>query len=251
MKKVIETKGNTIEEAIENALLLLGCERDDVSVEVLEQPKSGFLGFGKQKALVKVELETTPTAKAKEFAEGILYRFGTPCNVKVSEDTDKKVINMELSGDNMNVVIGRRGETLDAIQYLTTIVANREEEEHWRVVIDAENYRSRREDSLESLAKKMAEKAIKYKKPVALDAMPANERRVIHAILQDMPGVSTHSTGSEPNRKVVIVPDGVAVTAPAQNGAKHRSHNGNYRRRRGSRSGQGKKPAQSAPKTAE
>ena len=90
MKKVIETKGNTIEEAIENALLMLGCDRDDVSVEVLEQPKSGFLGFGKQKALVKVEYETTPTSKAKEFAEGILYRFGTPCSVKVSEDRSEE-----------------------------------------------------------------------------------------------------------------------------------------------------------------
>ena len=248
MKKVIEAKGNTIEEAIESALLLLGCDRDDVSVEVLEQPKSGFLGFGRQKALVKVEYETTPTAKAKEFAEGILYRFGTPCSVKVSEDLDKKVINMELAGDNMNVVIGRRGETLDAIQYLTTIVANREEDEHWRVVIDAENYRSRREDSLESLAKKMAEKAIKYKKPVALDSMPANERRVIHSILQEMPGVSTHSTGSEPNRKVVIVPDGVSASAPAQSGSKKSGHNGNYRRRRNHRGGQGKKPSQNAPK---
>lgn len=246
MKKVIEAKGNTIEEAIESALLHLGCDRDDVSVEVLEQPKSGFLGFGRQKALVKVEYETTPTAKAKEFAEGILYRFGTPCFVKVSEDLEKKVINMELSGDNMNVVIGRRGETLDAIQYLTTIVANREEDEHWRVVLDAENYRSRREDSLESLAKRMAEKAIKYKKPVALDSMPANERRVIHAILQEMPGVSTHSTGSEPNRKVVIVPDGVSASAPAQQGGKSRSGN-SHRRHRGHRGGQGKKPAQ-APK---
>ena len=250
MKKIIETKGNTIEEAVENALLLLGCDRDDVSVEVLEQPKSGFLGFGRQKALVKVEYETTPTAKAKEFAEGILYRFGTPCNVKVSEDLGKKVINMELSGDNMNVVIGRRGETLDAIQYLTTIVANREEEEHWRVVIDAENYRSRREDSLESLAKKMADKAVKYKKAVALDAMPANERRVIHATLQDYAGVTTHSTGSEPNRKVVIVPDGVSAAAPTQGGGKSRSHNG-YRRRRNGRGGQGKKNGQSAPKAAE
>ena len=236
MKKVIESKGNTIEQAIENALALLGCDRDDVSVEVLEQPKSGFLGFGKQKAVVKVEYTTTPTDRARSFAEGILIRFGTPCEIKVKEDTEKRVINMELSGDKMNTVIGRRGETLDAIQYLTTIVANREEDEHWRVVIDAENYRSRREDSLEGLAKKMAEKAIKYKKPVALEAMPANERRVIHATLQEIEGITTHSTGSEPNRKVVIVPEGATSNSPIQSGG--RSRGGNYNRRR--RGGQGK-----------
>jgi len=247
MKKIIESKGNTIEEAIENALQLLGCDRDDVSVEVIEQPKSGFLGFGKQKAVVKVEYTTTPTDRAKSFAEGLLYRFGTPCNIKVSEDAGKRVINMELSGDNMNLVIGRRGETIDAIQYLTTIVANREEDEHWRVVIDAENYRSRREDSLENLAKKMAEKAIKYKKPVALESMPANERRVVHATLQEFPGVSTHSTGSEPNRKVVIVPEGATTTAPMNSGSS-RGKGGNYRRRRGGKGGGHKKPA---PKTAE
>lgn len=229
MTKSLEATGNTIDEAIQNALSKLGLDRDDVSVEVVKQPKSGFLGLGKQLAVVKVEYTSSPTDRAKEFAEGLLQKFGTPCNIKVKEDLKNKNIVMELSGENLNAVIGRRGETLDAVQYLTTIIANRGEEDHWRVMIDAEGYRSRREDSLESLAKKMAEKAKKYKRPVALDAMPAHERRVIHSALQDEEGVSTYSTGSEPNRKVVIVPEGATTKQPMQSGGRSKSVN---RRRR-------------------
>ena len=156
MIKTLEASGKTIDEAIKNALDKLGVDRDDVSVEVIKQPKSGFLGIGRQDAVVKIEYTSSPTERAKEFAEGLLKKFGTPCTISVKEDLAGKNIIMELSGDNLNAVIGRRGETLDAVQYLTTVVANRGEDDHWRVTIDAENYRSRREDSLESLAKKMA-----------------------------------------------------------------------------------------------
>ncbi len=229
MIKSLEAQGKTIDEAVNSALKQLGVDRDDVSVEVVKQPKAGFLGIGKQPAVVKVQYQSSPTERAKEFAEGLLLKFGTPCTVNVKEDLAGKNILMEISGENINAVIGRRGETLDALQYLTTTVANRGEEDHWRVMIDAQGYRSRREDSLESLAKKMAEKAIKYKKPVALDPMPSHERRVIHSALQDVEGVSTYSTGNEPNRKVVIVPEGATTKQPIQSGGKR---NGNYHRRR-------------------
>ncbi|MBQ7624669.1 MAG: KH domain-containing protein [Clostridia bacterium] len=190
---------------------------------------------------MKVSFQSSPTERAKEFAEGLLVKFGTPCTVKVTEDLKEKNIHMEISGDNLNAVIGRRGETLDALQYLTTVVANRGEDDHWRVMIDAQGYRSRREDSLESLAKKMAEKALKYKKPVALDPMPSHERRVIHSALQDVEGVSTYSTGNEPNRKVVILPEGATTKQPMQSGGKKN----NYRRRRRP---QNKKPQSDAGK---
>ena len=229
MIRSLEAKGKSINDAINNALKQLGVDRDDVSVEVIKQPKSGFLGIGKQLAVVKVEYQTSPTERAKDFAEGLLVKFGTPCDIKVKEDLKNRNILMEISGDNLSTVIGRRGETLDALQYLTTIVANRGEDSHWRVMIDAQGYRSRREDSLESLAKKMAEKALKYKKPVALEPMPAHERRIIHSALQNTEGVSTYSTGTEPNRKVVILPEGATTKQPVQSGGKK---NGNYHRRR-------------------
>ena len=144
MLKVIETKGDSIDAAIEKALLLLGRDRDDVSVEVLQNPKSGFLGFGKEPAIVRVQYQTSPTERAKEFLDGLLYRFGTPATIKTSENFEEKTIDIELSGDNMGAVIGRRGDTLDAIQYLTSIVANRDEDDRWRVTIDTENYREKR-----------------------------------------------------------------------------------------------------------
>ena len=145
MIKVIEAKGDTIDAAIQNALAKLGCDRDDVSVEVISKPKSGFLGFGKEPAVVKVTYETSPAGKAKDFIEGMLVRFGTPAHIEVSENREERTIHIELSGDNMGAVIGRRGDTLDAFQYLTSIVTNKGEEERWIVTVDTENYRVKRE----------------------------------------------------------------------------------------------------------
>lgn len=273
MTKTLEASGKTIDEAIANGLKTLGMDRDDVSVEVVKQPKSGFLGIGRQNAVVNISYECKdepaprkekPKAakpqeakrekkqdkkeaeqtkapaspekcaevqkKAVAFAEGLIEKFGAKCDVKASTDAAKRDIHMEISGEDINAVIGRRGETLDAVQYLTTIVTNRGENEHWRIIIDAENYRSRREDSLENLAKKMAEKALKYKKPVALEPMPSHERKVIHSALQEMEGITTNSVGSEPNRKVVIIPEGATTKQPIRTGGRHR--NGNYHRNR-------------------
>ncbi len=228
MRKVIEAKGETIDSAIEKALLTLGKERDDVSVEVLQQPKSGFLGFGKEPAMVRVQYEDSPTERAKEFLDGLLYRFGTPAQMQARENLQDRVIEIELSGEHMGTVIGRRGDTLDAIQYLTNTVVNRLEDERWRVNIDTENYRGKREVTLQALAQKTAQKAIKYQKPVALEPMNAQERRIIHAALQEIEGVTTYSTGVDPNRKVIVAP-GTA----GENGLQPRKNNGGNRRRRG------------------
>lgn len=236
MLKSIEAKGDSIDAAVESALQQLGMSRDDVSVEVLQTPKSGFFGLGREPAIVSVSYQASPAGKAKRFLEGLLVRFGTPAELRITEDFDQNNIHIELIGSNMGAIIGRRGETLDAIQYLTSLVTNRDEEDHWRVTLDTEGYREKREASLQELAKRTAQKAMKYKKPVALDPMNPQERRIIHACLQDYGGIMTYSIGSEPNRKVVIAPEGSAPVG----GGQPKKQGGNPRRRR--RGGQGRPP---------
>ena len=255
MVKTVEAKGDSIDAAVENALQLLGLHRDDVSVEVLQTPKSGFLGIGKEPAVVRVSYQTSPAAKARDFLEGLLVRFGTPAQIHVKDNFSESTLDIELTGENMGALIGRRGETLDAIQYLTGIVINREEEERWRVTIDTEGYRAKREESLEDLAKRTAAKALKYKKPVALEPMNPHERRIVHACLQEYEGVTTYSIGTEPNRKVIVSPEGAAPVGGGQprkpgtfggsgNGANRRRHRGGGRRPSGGAQKPAEAPAQ-------
>lgn len=209
MVKSIEAKGDSIEAAVAAALAQLGKERDDVTVEVLEKGKSGFFGIGAQPALVRVSYEHSPADKATEFLEGLLQRFGTPARVECTVDELNEAIKINLVGENMGTVIGRRGDTLDAIQYLTSIVANKNEEKRWHIALDTENYRAKRQAALEKLAANTAQKALRYKRSIALEPMNPHERRIIHAALQDFEGVTTHSVGVEPNRKVIVAPEGV------------------------------------------
>ncbi len=240
--KYIDVKGDSREAAVENALQQLGLSRDEVSVEVLQEAKSGFLGLGKQPAIVRVSYqdEPTPTERATEFLNGLLERFGTPAEIHASENEEERAVTLELTGDNMNQVIGHHGDTLDAIQYLTNIVVNRKEEERWRVTVDTENYRKKREESLIGLANKTAQKALKYRKPVALEPMNPHERRTIHAALQDVEGVTTYSVGTEPNRKVIVAPEGMGSAPASSNGGAGKKSSGGRRRNRSRHSG--KKP---------
>ena len=232
MIKSLETTGRTEDEAIAAALKELGLERDDVSVTVVERAKSGFLGIGASPAVVRVEYEApdepeekteeapaeaAPAAKPaaapadedeqfkaiRAFLSGLLERMGTQANIEISR-RDAKSIAVELSGPNMGAVIGRRGETLDAIQHLTNYAVNRGSDKRMHISVDAEGYRSKREESLVHLAHKMAAKAIKYKRSMALEPMNSYERHIIHAALQNYEGVTTSSTGTEPNRRVVV-----------------------------------------------
>lgn len=235
MIKSLEKSARTEDAAIAAALAELGMDRDDVSVEILERAKSGFLGIGASPAVVRVSYEcpdeevVVPAAKKEEpvaekpaapaatvvvdedpefaavraFLTGLLERMGVKAELQFSR-RENGGINVNLSGGNMGVIIGRRGETLDAIQHLTNYVVNKGSDKHMHVSIDAEAYRSKREDSLTKLAEKMAEKAIKYKRSMALEPMNSYERHVIHTALQNYPGVTTSSTGVEPNRRVVV-----------------------------------------------
>ncbi|MBQ3255872.1 MAG: protein jag [Oscillospiraceae bacterium] len=229
MIKSIEKSAKTEDLAIAAALQELGLSRDDVTVEILERAKSGFLGFGASPAKVKVsyevpdevvaepapvaaeavtveeeaQCENTAHEKVYNFVIGLLEHMGVRANIEITEKEDGG-INVNLSGKGMGVVIGRRGETLDAIQHLTNYAVNHGSEKRLHVSVDAEAYRAKREEALVRLAEKMAAKAIKYKRSMALEPMNSYERHVIHAALQDYEGVSTSSIGTEPNRRVVV-----------------------------------------------
>ena len=238
MIKTLEKSARTEDEAIALALKELGMDRDDVSVEIVERAKSGFLGIGASPAVIRVSYEVpdevvkpapkaekpaAPAAKAapkmekaaapadepaeyaqiRQFLTGLLERMGVTAEMEFSP-RDNGGVNVSLSGNGMGAIIGRRGETLDAIQHLTNYVVNRGNEKHMHISVDAECYRSKREESLTHLAEKMAEKAIKYKRSMALEPMNSYERHVIHTALQNYPGVTTSSTGVEPNRRVVV-----------------------------------------------
>jgi len=204
MIKSIEMTGKTEEDAIEAALAELGLSRDDVSVEIIEQAKSGFLGLKNTPAVVRVTYEAKEdrTEKVRTFIAGLLERMGVLANIEVTDNEDS--ISVVLMGKDPGALIGRRGETLDAIQHLTNYVANKGASGRVRINLDAENYRQRRNETLESLAVRTAGKVLKYRRNMTLDPMNAYERHVIHSALQEHDGVSTYSVGSEPNRRIVI-----------------------------------------------
>ncbi len=236
MIKSLEKTGRTEEEAIAAALEELGLDRDDVSVTVSQRAKSGFLGIGSVPAVVRVEYEAPdePEAEAEPeektgiaaddeyaqirgFLDGLLKRMGVKAQIEIIPRDDRGVV-VNLSGPGMGAVIGRRGETLDAIQHLTNYVVNRGSDNHMHISVDAESYRAKREESLVRLAEKMAAKVIKYKRSMALEPMNSYERHIIHAALQNYEGVTTSSTGTEPNRRVVVSYD-----RPQQSGNKPQS----------------------------
>ena len=230
MIKTLDKSGRNEDEAIAAALAELGLDRDDVSVEIIERAKPGFLGIGASPAVIRVsyEVEDEPEAEVQlpvqeavcaaaeavidepaEYAEvrafltGLLERMGVKAQLEIGP-RDNGGILVNVSGSGMGAIIGRRGETLDAIQHLTNYAVNRGSDKHLHISVDAENYRSKREDSLTKLARKMADKAVKYKRSMALEPMNSYERHVIHTALQNYEGVTTSSTGVEPNRRVVV-----------------------------------------------
>ena len=219
MIESIQVSGKSEEEAIASALTQLGRELDEVTVEIIERAKSGFLGIGSSNAVVKVSYEKTETKseKAEEFLKGLFEHMNVSVQAKVLSE-DESAVNIELVGDNMGAVIGRRGETLDAIQHLTNYAVNHGGEGRVRINIDAENYRAKRTESLERLAKKVAGKVVRYKRNITLEPMNAYERHVIHTALQDVSGITTYSTGTEPNRRVVVAFDKTAQAPATGNG---------------------------------
>lgn len=201
---IVEKSGKTIDEAVNKALIELDTTRENVEIEVISEGKRGILGIGAEDAKVRVKMELNPLQKAEKYLKEIMENFGI--NVELKGTYEDESVNIEIIGDSEEVgkVIGRRGDTLDAVQYLTSLVVNKGEENYIRVTIDTENYRGKREETLVKLAKRTAGIVARTRKSITLEPMNPNERRIIHSALQGYRNVTTYSTGKDPHRCIVI-----------------------------------------------
>lgn len=222
-KKTLERTGRTVDEAIELAILELGVGRDEVEVDVLSQGRTGILGIGSEPARVRVSVITGSAAGASaalRVVTDLIEALGVDATPTIrssgSGPEDPTVIDIQ--GEDAGLIIGRRGETLRALQYVVNIVRGRQDEEPTPVVVDVEQYRGRREKQLGALASRMAERAISGGRPVALEPMSAADRRVIHMALADDKGVTTESSGEGAQRHIVITPTGERAARPSSTG---------------------------------
>ncbi len=202
----IEIKAKTINDAITEACKKLTVTSDHLEYEVVEEGSSGFLGFNSKDAVIRARVKNSIEDIAKEFLIKVFGSMDMMVSVSTSFDEIDNVLNIELVGDEMGVLIGKRGQTLDSIQYLTSLVINRSKDNYIRVKVDTENYRQRRKETLENLAKNISYKVKRTKKSFSLEPMNPYERRIIHSCLQDDKYVSTSSEGEEPYRRVIISP---------------------------------------------
>lgn len=243
----MEKTAKNVDEAVEAALKELGVTRDEVNVEVIEEGSKGFLGLGAKDAVVRVTLKESVAAADKKSenaqvkahennadpvktAEDFLGNIFSAMNLDVSINAEKgedNTVAIDLSGDNMGIVIGKRGDTLDSLQYLTSLVVNKNTDEHIRVSLDTEHYREKRGEALVALAKRLADKVARSGRRFTLEPMNPYERRIIHSSLQNNEDVTTFSIGSEPYRKVVIAPKN---PKPAYNKKRRDDYKSDYKR---------------------
>ncbi|MFD0961756.1 RNA-binding cell elongation regulator Jag/EloR [Paenibacillus chungangensis] len=203
MKKIVAS-GKTIEEAVYSGITQWQVPRDRVHVVILEQPSRGLFGLiGVKEAKVELELIPDPCEEAENFLMEVASAMGLRVSVNRKETKEGLYLSVSGGGD-LGMIIGRRGQTLDALQYLVNIVANRYSDSHIRIVIDAEDFRQRRRKTLEELSERLAGRVIRTRKEVVLEPMSSHERKVIHSQLQNHPKVKTMSKGDEPNRRIVI-----------------------------------------------
>ena len=201
MNRCVEVSAKNAELAIAQALEKLGIAREQAQIEVLDEGRAGILGLGSRDAVVRVTGIETREDRAVDFLTEVTEKMGAPA--KVEAKMGDEAMNVELSGANMGMLIGHHGDTLDALQYLTSLVVNRGAEDYTRVVLDTEGYRDKRAKALAQLAERTAARAIRTGR-VALEPMNPNERRILHSALQNDPEVTTHSEGEEPYRRVII-----------------------------------------------
>lgn len=206
MKFVVKT-GKTIDEALKEALLELEAKENEVQVDVIDEPSKGLFGLiGAREAKIKVTLKYDPIETADKFLTTIFKSMGIDATNNIIKENNTLFVDVkDITPSDMGILIGKRGNTLDSIQYLLSLALNKNKEEYIKVVVDSEGYRDKREETLVKLATKMAEKARYSRRPVKLEPMNPYERRVIHSTLQAFDGVSTYSEGDEPYRRVVIV----------------------------------------------
>lgn len=197
----------TVNDAITEACQNFSVTSDKLEYEVVEEGSSGFLGFNAKPAVIKArvkEEDIKPDEKAKNFLSDVFKSMNMAVVIDVKYDDIERLLDIDFSGEDMGVLIGKRGQTLDSLQYLTSLVVNKGEEEYIRVKVDTENYRKRRKETLENLAKNISFKVKRTKRPVSLEPMNPYERRIIHSALQNDRYVTTHSEGEEPYRRVVV-----------------------------------------------
>lgn len=205
MAELKRYEGKTVDDALIAAVSDLGVTSDRVEYEVVERGSAGFLGLGSKPAVIMAKKKMTLTDIAEEFLKNVFEKMGMDVSMEIHFNEEEKVVEVNLVGTEMGNLIGKRGQTLDSLQYLTSLVINKENEEYIRVKIDTENYRERRKETLENLAKNISYKVKRTKRPVKLEPMNPYERRIIHAALQDDKYVYTKSEGEEPYRHVVVL----------------------------------------------
>lgn len=202
MSKSVTKSAKTVQAAVELALQELGLSEDKVSVEILDEGSRGLFGIGAKDALVKVTPSLDLEARARDFLGDVFFAMGLKVDIHV--ESSEKMMKIDLSGDNMGIIIGKRGDTLDALEHLTSLCVNRGDGEYVKVILDTENYREKRHATLVKLANNLARSVVKNRRKVTLEPMSSNERRIIHSTLQNNPEVDTYSVGEEPNRRIVI-----------------------------------------------
>ena len=200
----MDFSAKTVDDAITEACQKFTVTSDKLDYVVVEEGSSGFLGIGAKPAVIRAKVKSSVADKAKDFLRDVFDAMDLTVVIDVKYDEEDRDIDIDLSGDEMGVLIGKRGQTLDSLQYLVSLVVNKDVEEYIRVKVDTENYRKRRKETLENLAKNIAYKVKRTKRPVSLEPMNPYERRIIHSALQGDKYVTTHSEGDEPYRRVVV-----------------------------------------------
>lgn len=199
-----EFTGKTVNEALQNACVELEASTDRIEYEVVEKESKGFLGIMSKPAIIKARKKETKVYSAKDFLTSLFEKMNMEAEVDISINEEEKTMDINLTGNDMGSLIGKRGQTLDSIQYLTSLVVNNDIEDYYKITLDTENYRARRKETLENLAKNIASKVKRTHRSVTLEPMNPYERRIIHAALQNDEAVETHSEGENPYRMVVV-----------------------------------------------
>lgn len=201
---MITVSAKTVDEAVTKALIELETTSDKLEYEVVEKGSVGFLGIGAKPAIIRAKKKKTLEDSAVSFLNQVFEAMKVEVGVSTEYNAEEKELNVNLTGEDMGILIGKRGQTLDSLQYLVSLVVNKESEDYIRVKLDTENYRERRKETLETLAKNIAYKVKRTKRSVSLEPMNPYERRIIHAALQNDKYVVTRSDGEEPFRHVII-----------------------------------------------
>ena len=205
MGDYVEISAKTVEDAVTESLIKLQTTSDKLEYEVIEEGSTGTLGFiGKKPAIIKARKKFDLVDYTYDFLNDMFKAMGIEVKSDINYDAEARNMDISFEGDEMGILIGKRGQTLDSLQYIISLVVNKESEAYVRVKVDTENYRERRKETLETLAKNIAYKVKRTRRSVALEPMNPYERRIIHSALQYDKYVDTHSEGEEPYRKVVV-----------------------------------------------